>query len=137
MNILSHHKPLFYHGGVSQLERDRMIRSFQSPTSVSNVLILSLKCGGVGINLTAANIVFHFDLWWNPAVEKQATDRSYRIGQKRNVQVYRFITEDTIEEKIDELLNKKKAIAKSAVHVGEKWIGDMDNGTVMELLCNC
>jgi len=102
-------------------------------------MILSLKAGGTGLNLTAASNVIHYDLWWNPAVEAQATDRAYRIGQTRNVMVHRFITQGTFEEKINQLLLNKKELAKKelanlAVSTGEKWIGDMSNGELRDLV---
>lgn len=90
-------------------------------------MILSLKAGGTGLNLTAASSVIHYDLWWNPAVESQATDRAYRIGQKRDVLVYRFVTAGTFEEKINEMLASKKELADLTVNVGEKWIGDLSS----------
>ena len=117
-------EPPFLHGGVTRKKRDEMVDNFQNH-STSPLLILSLKAGGTGLNLTAASQVIHYDLWWNPAVEAQATDRAYRIGQKQNVQVHRFITSGTFEEKIDQLLKKKKDLANLTVSSGEKWIGDL------------
>ncbi len=99
----------FLHGGVSRKGRDEMVEDFQNNRS-TRILILSLKAGGTGLNLTAASNVIHYDLWWNPAVEAQATDRAYRIGQTRNVMVHRFITQGTFEEKINKLLLSKKGI---------------------------
>ncbi len=98
----------FLHGGVSRKGRDEMVDQFQN-NRATRIMILSLKAGGTGLNLTAANNVIHYDLWWNPAVEAQATDRAYRIGQKNNVMVHRFITEGTFEEKINQLLQNKKS----------------------------
>jgi SNF2 family DNA or RNA helicase len=95
---------------------------------------LSLKAGGTGLNLTAAANVIHYDLWWNPAVEAQATDRAYRIGQKSNVMVYRLITQGTFEEKIDEMLKLKKQLADMTVSVGENWIGNMSNSDLKALV---
>jgi SNF2 family DNA or RNA helicase len=92
------HEPLFLHGGVTRARRDQMVERFQGERA-ERVLLLSLKAGGTGLNLTAASHVVHFDLWWNPAVEAQATDRAYRIGQQRKVQVHRFITRGTFEER--------------------------------------
>lgn len=89
-------------------------------------MILSLKAAGTGLNLTAASAVIHYDLWWNPAVESQATDRAYRIGQKKDVEVYRFVTAGTFEEKINEMLKSKKELADLTVQTGETWIGDLD-----------
>ncbi|HNT71050.1 MAG TPA: C-terminal helicase domain-containing protein, partial [Bacteroidales bacterium] len=96
--------------------------------------ILSIKAGGQGLNLTAANHVIHYDLWWNPAVEAQATDRAFRIGQKKNVMVYRLINKGTIEEKIDILINNKKELANLTVNIGENWIGNLSNNELKELL---
>lgn len=123
----------FLHGGVSRKKRDEMVEDFQN-NRTTRALILSLKAGGTGLNLTAANNVIHYDLWWNPAVEAQATDRAYRIGQKSNVMVHRFITQATFEEKIDKLLQSKKELADLTVSTGEKWIGDMSDGELRNLV---
>lgn len=123
----------FLHGGLSRKRRDEMVEDFQNDRSVK-VFILSLKAGGTGLNLTAASNVIHYDLWWNPAVEAQATDRAYRIGQKQNVMVHRFITQNTFEEKINKLLQSKKELADLAVSTGEKWIGEMSNKELQELV---
>ena len=97
-------------------------------------MILSLKAGGTGINLTQATTVFHFDRWWNPAVEDQATDRAYRIGQKSPVNVYKFITNGTIEEKIDALLEEKRDLADKIISSsGESWISDLDLEKIKDL----
>jgi SNF2 family DNA or RNA helicase len=90
-------------------------------------MIISLKAGGTGLNLTAANHVIHYDLWWNPAVENQATDRAFRIGQKKNVMVHRLISMGTFEEKINDLLKAKQQLADLSVSVGENWITEMSN----------
>ena len=123
----------FLHGGVSRKKRDEMVEDFQN-NRTTRVMILSLKAGGTGLNLTAANNVIHYDLWWNPAVEAQATDRAYRIGQTRNVMVHRFITQGTFEEKINKLLQEKKDLANMTVSTGEKWIGDLSNQELNELI---
>ncbi|MCR9290594.1 MAG: DEAD/DEAH box helicase [Bacteroidetes bacterium] len=123
----------FLHGGVSRKGRDEMVEDFQN-NRATKVLILSLKAGGTGLNLTAASNVIHYDLWWNPAVEAQATDRAYRIGQTRNVMVHRFITKGTFEEKINELLLSKKELANLTVSTGEKWIGEFSNAELRELI---
>ncbi len=123
----------FLHGGVSRKKRDEMVADLQHNHS-SKVLILSLKAGGTGLNLTAASNVIHYDLWWNPAVEAQATDRVYRIGQKKKVQVHRLICQNTFEEKINALIQKKKELADMTVSTGEKWIGDLSNQELHELL---
>lgn len=117
-------RPDFLHGGVNLKERSAMVDRFQTDRSV-RVLIVSLKAGGTGLNLTAASAVIHYDLWWNPAVENQATDRAYRIGQRRDVLVYRFVTAGTFEEKINEMLRQKRELADLTVSTGEAWIGDM------------
>lgn len=117
---------LLFHGGLTRNARDEIVHSFQNDQR-TNTLILSLKAGGTGLNLTAASNVIHFDLWWNPAVEAQATDRAYRIGQKSNVMVYRMITKNTFEEKIDAMIKSKKELANLTVSVGEKWIGEFSN----------
>ncbi|MEO6037938.1 MAG: DEAD/DEAH box helicase, partial [Saprospiraceae bacterium] len=116
----------FLHGGVSRKGRDSMVEDFQEQRS-SRLLLLSLKAGGTGLNLTAASQVIHFDLWWNPAVEAQATDRAFRIGQKRNVQVHRFITSATFEERIDAMIQSKKELADLTVAAGETWIGELSD----------
>ena len=125
--------PEFLHGGCSRKERDAMVDAFQG-SKRPGVFLLSLKAGGTGLNLTAASNVVHYDLWWNPAVEAQATDRAYRIGQQRNVQVHRFITQGTFEEKIDKMIKSKKALAGLTVAAGEKWVGDMSDKELRELV---
>ena len=122
----------FYHGGCTQTQRTEMVRDFQENPDCK-VLILSLKAGGTGLNLTAASQVIHYDLWWNPAIEAQATDRAFRIGQTRNVQVHRFITKGTFEEKINALLETKKAIAEMTVSAGETWLADMNDKQLVEV----
>ena len=116
----------FLHGGLTRTQRDGMVEDFQQQRS-SRLLILSLKAGGTGLNLTAASQVIHFDLWWNPAVEAQATDRAFRIGQKRNVQVHRFITSATFEERINAMIQSKKELADLTVAAGETWIGELSD----------
>lgn len=117
---------LFLHGGTSRPRRDEMVELFQNDP-FADTFILSLKAGGTGLNLTAASNVIHFDLWWNPAVEAQATDRAYRIGQTKNVMVWRLITQGTFEEKIDEMIRVKKDLANLTVATGENWIGNLSN----------
>ena len=117
-------EPLFLHGGVPRAKRDQMVERFQGER-VERVFLLSLKAGGTGLNLTAASHVVHFDLWWNPAVEAQATDRAYRIGQHRNVQVHRFITRGTFEERINEMIRAKRELAEMTVGTGETWVGQL------------
>ncbi|MEM6700279.1 MAG: DEAD/DEAH box helicase, partial [Bacteroidota bacterium] len=123
----------FLHGGVSRKGRDEMVEDFQH-NRATRCMILSLKAGGTGLNLTAASNVIHYDLWWNPAVEAQATDRAYRIGQERNVLVHRFITQATFEEKINKLLQEKKELANLTVSTGEKWIGELSNDELKNLV---
>jgi SNF2 family DNA or RNA helicase len=96
-------------------------------------MVLSLKAGGVGLNLTAANHVIHFDRWWNPAVENQATDRSHRIGQNRHVMVYKFISLGTMEERIDEVLERKAGLSEQIISGSEAWITEFSTGELREL----
>ena len=116
----------FLHGGVAKNRRDRMVEEFQKPDGPP-VLLLSLKAGGTGLNLTRANHVFHYDRWWNPAVEDQATDRAFRIGQTRDVQVHKFLCAGTLEEAIDEMIEAKKGIASRVVGAGEGWVTELSN----------
>ncbi|MDR1356041.1 MAG: DEAD/DEAH box helicase [Tannerellaceae bacterium] len=126
-------KPLFLHGGRSLSQRDIMVSGFQNRPEV-DTFILSLKAGGTGLNLTAAANVIHYDLWWNPAVESQATDRAFRIGQHRNVMVHRLITKNTLEEKIDAMIQDKKSLAGITVATGESWIGNLSDKELQELV---
>ncbi|MEM7028563.1 MAG: DEAD/DEAH box helicase [Chloroflexota bacterium] len=126
--------PLFLHGGIPAKKRPAMIRRFQEDSDGPPVFILSLKAGGTGLNLTRANHVFHFDRWWNPAVEDQATDRAFRIGQTRQVQVYKFVCLGTLEERIDEMIESKKALADSVVGRGENWVADLSTQELRELV---
>lgn len=119
-------EPLFLHGGCSIAQRKKMVDRFQE-NPADRIFILSLKAAGTGLNLTAASHVIHFDLWWNPAVEAQATDRAYRIGQHKNVLVHRFITKGTFEEKIDKMISDKKYLAQMTVSTGENWIGNLSD----------
>ena len=125
---------LFLHGGAPKRQRDRMVDRFQSESAGPPIFILSLKAGGTGLNLTSANHVFHFDRWWNPAVENQATDRVFRIGQARNVQVHKFICAGTLEEKIDEMIERKKEVAEKVVGAGEGWLTELSNNDLREVL---
>ncbi|WP_256011164.1 SNF2-related protein [Desertivirga xinjiangensis] len=125
--------PLYYHGGCSLKQRKEMVENFQT-NHADRIFILSLKAAGTGLNLTAASHVIHYDLWWNPAVEAQATDRAYRIGQKSNVMVHRFITKNTFEERINDMIQSKKALADMSVAAGENWIGNLSNKELKELL---
>ncbi|MDE5585691.1 MAG: DEAD/DEAH box helicase, partial [Muribaculaceae bacterium] len=123
---------MFYHGGTTLKKRTEMVDRFQTMRS-AQVFILSLKAAGTGLNLTAATNVIHFDLWWNPAVEAQATDRAYRIGQHNNVQVYRFITKGTFEEKINDMIQDKKQLADLTVGTGEKWLAAMSDSELRSI----
>ncbi|GHT40224.1 helicase [Bacteroidia bacterium] len=125
-------KPLFYHGGCSIKQREEMVTRFQN-NRADKIFILSLKAAGTGLNLTAASHVIHYDLWWNPAVENQATDRAYRIGQKKNVMVHRMICKNTFEERIDAMIQKKKHLAEMTVATGENWIGKLSNKELREI----
>ncbi|MGK3994268.1 DEAD/DEAH box helicase [Sorangium sp. So ce1024] len=124
----------FLHGGTPRLARDAMVRRFQEDPRGPRVFVLSVKAGGAGLNLTAASHVFHFDRWWNPAVEDQATDRAHRIGQRRAVQVHKLVCAGTVEEKVDRMLEQKRDLAARVVGEGEAWITELDNAALRELL---
>lgn len=127
-------KVLFLYGATRKNKREEMIDQFQHDPQGPPIFILSLKAGGVGLNLTRANHVFHFDRWWNPAVENQATDRVFRIGQTRNVQVHKFVCTGTLEEKIHDLIESKKALAEQVVGGGEDWLTQLDTDQLRNLL---
>jgi SNF2 family DNA or RNA helicase len=134
---LSHtwHYPTYYlHGGTSAARRDRLVTDFQDPESGPALFILSLRAGGVGLNLTRANHVFHFDRWWNPAVEDQATDRAFRIGQRKNVFVHKFVALGTLEERIDAMIEEKKRLSSLVVGTDEAWLTELDNDTFKDLI---
>ncbi|MDV6233901.1 DEAD/DEAH box helicase [Rhodococcus cercidiphylli] len=122
----------FLHGGVSKAKRDEMVEKFQSDDGPP-IMMLSLKAGGTGLNLTAANHVVHLDRWWNPAVENQATDRAVRIGQRKNVEVRKLLCVGTVEERIDSMLVSKQDLANLAVGTGENWVTEMDTAELQEL----
>jgi SNF2 family DNA or RNA helicase len=124
---------LFLHGGVPAKQRDRLVERFQNDLDGPRVFLLSLKAGGTGLNLTAARHVFHFDRWWNPAVENQATDRAFRIGQTRNVQVHKFVCVGTLEEKIDEMIERKQEVSERVVGSGEGWLTELSNEQLKDL----
>ena len=126
------HTPAFFHGGASRVQRDRMVAEFQD-NPAHKLMVISLKAGGTGLNLTAANHVIHYDLWWNPAVENQATDRVFRIGQRKNVMVNRLITLGTFEEKIDAMIKGKQELTDLTVSAGEQWITEMSDGELREI----
>lgn len=123
---------LVYHGGLGQKKRDQVVQEFQT-NPLARIMLVSLKAGGLGLNLTAASRVIHYDLWFNPAVETQATDRAFRIGQKSNVFVHRFITQNTFEEKIEAMLNSKRELAEMTVSFGESWLARMGHEELREL----
>jgi len=128
-----HGKGLMLHGGVAVGKRKKIIEQFQSADYVP-FMVLSLKVGGVGLNLTEANHVVHFDRWWNPAVENQATDRVFRIGQKKNVVVHKFLTQGTVEEKIDKMLEEKSRLSQEVIPgTGDGWITELKNDELMDL----
>ena len=141
-NILKRHlqetfgrEVLFLHGGVPKGKRDLMVERFQDGgRDGPQIFILSIKAGGTGLNLTAANHVFHFDRWWNPAVESQATDRAFRIGQKRNVQVRKLVCVGTLEEKIDEMIEHKRYVAENVIGTGESWLTKISNEDLRDVL---
>ena len=125
---------LFLYGATKRAQRQEIIDRFQNDPNGPKIFILSLKAGGTGLNLTRANHVFHVDRWWNPAVENQATDRAFRIGQKRNVQVHKFVTSGTLEEKINDIIESKKELAEQTVDAGEQWLTRMDTDRLRSLL---
>ena len=124
----------FLHGGVPRAHRDRMIERFQDGGGGPGIFVLSLKAGGTGLNLTAASHVFHFDRWWNPAVEDQATDRAFRIGQTRNVQVRKLVCSGTLEERIDDMMERKKQVSEEVVGTGEGWLTELSNDDLKKVL---
>jgi SNF2 family DNA or RNA helicase len=128
------HNTYYIHGGTARKKREEMITAFQDPETDPTIFVLSLKAGGVGITLTKANHVFHFDRWWNPAVEDQATDRAFRIGQTKNVFVHKFIALGTLEEKIDQMIEDKKKLAGAIVGSDESWLSTLDNQAFKQLI---
>ncbi|KAB2342382.1 DEAD/DEAH box helicase [Actinomadura rudentiformis] len=124
---------LWLHGGTSKQQRDELVQHFQDDPEPA-IFLLSLKAAGTGLTLTAANHVVHVDRWWNPAVEDQATDRAFRIGQTRNVQVRKFICVGTMEERIDEMIERKKALAESIVGTGEDWLTELSVAELRDVL---
>jgi len=132
---LGFHAP-FLHGGVSRTNRDRMVDEFQDGTG-SPLLLVSLKAGGTGLNLTAASQVIHYDRWWNPAVEDQATDRAWRLGQTRTVNVHKLVCEGTVEEKVSQVIDDKRALAAQVVGTGaesESWMSEMSTDELRDLV---
>jgi len=125
---------LFLHGGTTSQQREEMVARFQRTGAENPVFILSLKAGGLGLNLTAATHVFHFDRWWNPAVESQATDRAYRIGQTRTVHVHKFVVSGTLEERIDQMIEQKVELAENVIGSGERWLTELSTSQLREIL---
>lgn len=125
---------MFLHGALTRKKRDEMVERFQSGDKAPWFFILSLKAGGTGLNLTAANNVIHFDRWWNPAVENQATDRAFRIGQTQKVQVHKLIVTGTLEEKIDELITRKQEISSQVIGTGEAVLSELSNSEFKSLI---
>jgi SNF2 family DNA or RNA helicase len=127
---------LFLHGGTPQPKRDELVMEFQSGGVLDTppVFILSLRAGGLGLNLTAASHVFHFDRWWNPAVENQATDRAHRIGQVRRVQVHKYVSIGTVEERIDRMLQEKSQLAANIVGSGDDWLTELSTSELKDYL---
>nr|WP_277605441.1 DEAD/DEAH box helicase [Glycomyces sp. L485] len=123
----------FLHGGLDQIARDKLVDHFQTVEGPA-ILLISLRAGGTGLNLTGASHVVHYDRWWNPAVEDQATDRAHRIGQTQTVHVHKLVTAGTLEERVDELLNRKRAIADAVVGNGEDWLGELDDSQLRKLI---
>jgi SNF2 family DNA or RNA helicase len=135
--LMQHHLKrgvLFLHGGTTQTQRQAIVDQFQKADGTHPILVLSLRAGGVGLNLTAATHVFHFDRWWNPAVENQATDRAYRIGQTRTVQVHKFVVRGTLEERIDQMIESKMELAENIIGAGENWLADLNTDQLREIL---
>ena len=124
----------YLHGGTPRTRREHMVEEFQDPESERAIFVLSLRAGGTGITLTRANHVIHFDRWWNPAVENQATDRAYRIGQEKTVFVHKMVTMGTLEERIDEMIEAKKKLAEDIVGSDESWLAKLDNETFLNLV---
>jgi len=124
---------LFMHGGVDQQKRQAMVDSFQESNS-RKIFILTVKTGGTGLNLTAASHVFHYDRWWNPAVENQATDRAFRIGQERNVQVHKLIAIGTLEDRIDMMIEKKRELAENIIGSDESWLARLSTDALRDIL---
>ena len=135
-HLASHlgYEALFLYGGTTKAQREAMVDRFQNDPAAPRLFILSLKAGGVGLNLTRASHVFHFDRWWNPAVENQATDRAFRIGQTRNVQVHKFVCSGTLEERIHDMIESKKSLSEQVVSDGEAWLTELDTDQLRSLL---
>jgi len=124
---------LYLHGGTPQRQREQLINKFQTRHGPP-MFLLSLKAGGLGLNLTEANHVFHYDRWWNPAVENQATDRAFRIGQLKTVHVHKFVCTGTLEERIDQMIEQKMELAENIVGSGEQWLSELSAGQLRDML---
>ncbi len=123
----------FLHGGVARARRDRLVSDFQAGDGAP-LLLVSLKAGGTGLNLTAASQVIHYDRWWNPAVEDQATDRAWRMGQRRTVNVHKLVCQGTVEERIGEVIDEKRAIADAVIGSGEAWLSELSTDELANLV---
>lgn len=130
----SEYKVFFLHGGLPSVKREQLIGQFREASDGKAVFILSLKTGGVGLNLTEANQVIHYDRWWNPAVENQATDRAFRIGQQENVHVFKLICQGTIEERIDKIIDGKQSLTDQIIGKGEGWVTEMNDDDIYDLI---
>jgi len=124
----------FFHGGLTQEKRDKLTLAFQNDPEGPDVFIVSLKAGGLGLDLSAANRVFHYDRWWNPAVEDQATDRAHRIGQTQDVWVHKLVCLGTLEERIDELLTRKRKLADHVLRPANNWVTELSNDELEALI---
>jgi SNF2 family DNA or RNA helicase len=124
---------LWLHGGVPRKQRDSMVEQFQSDAGPP-LMLISLRAGGTGLNLTKASHVIHLDRWWNPAVEDQATDRAHRIGQARSVFVHRLVTTGTVEERIDEMITRKRDLAQRVVGSGESWLTELSTDDLRKIV---
>ena len=118
-------------GDTPSEERIRLVKAFNSDDT--QVFLISLRAGGTGLNLTAADVVIHYDPWWNLSVQNQATDRAHRIGQEKNVQVFKLLVKDSIEDKIDELQHRKESISRSVITENETYISNMDKDDMLAL----
>jgi len=127
-------RPPFFHGGLSPADREQMVAEFQTEGGPP-ILLLSLRAGGTGLNLTRATAVIHYDRWWNPAVEDQASDRAHRLGQRRGVNVYRLVTKGTLEERVQRLLEDKRALARKVLEVADDgFLTELDDEALGALL---
>jgi hypothetical protein len=124
----------FLHGGSTVKQREQLVGDFQGDSPSANVLLVSLRAGGTGLNLTRATHVIHFDRWWNPAVEDQATDRAYRIGQQQTVHVYKLVCQGTLEERIDGILEEKRSLAETVMGSGEGWLTELDDQALSTII---